>query len=296
MSATRSVKPGAVAFIAAFVLFLVQEGPRAGQQKGADAQSDKPSPTSRKSKSNPPSDKPSQSTQAPHAEQKPPEQALTPHAPDSEAVTSNAQEKRDKKTSSDWWLVWFTGGLIIVGACQLIAMLVQAYWMRRTVAVAKTSADAATATVNAMRETAISQLRAYVFPVRASGLEKNGKYYVKVVVKNSGQTPAYDCVAGCGVGISTYPVPAPYPPDSAQGKYSVGPNSEIELGGDLGSPFTHAACLAISSSTHAIYAFGSIQYVDAFRQKRVTNFRMFCTGEALEKGRFSFCQDGNDAD
>src|SRR5579859_3533548 len=133
----------------------------------AQQQSDRPAPSPRKSKGNPPSKKPDQNPQAPKSDNAPSAEPLTnPQAPKGETIPANTPDKSEKKTTPDW-LVWFTGALVLVGACQLIAMIVQAKWMRRTVGVAEESAKAATDTVKAMRDTAEKQLRAYVYVVSA---------------------------------------------------------------------------------------------------------------------------------
>src|SRR6266481_5124989 len=58
--------------------------------------------------------------------------------------SAERQRKKDSnKSSSDWWLVGFTGALTFVGIVQLIAMFRQASYMRRNLDITKLSADAA---------------------------------------------------------------------------------------------------------------------------------------------------------
>jgi hypothetical protein len=262
-------------------------------------ESDRPRPGARESKSNPPTKQTDPNSQNSKSNTEPPSEAgPESQTPKNEAVPANTQHKAEQKTSTDWWIVYLTGALVFVGICQIVAMAVQTFWMKQTVRVAKQSADAATATVKTMSDTAERQLRAYVFPVSAQSIPDGpgpGNFRVKVKIKNSGQTPAYESVSWCGVGVSTFPIPSDFPDESANsGSYSIAPGGDIELGGPL-DPITPAQYLAISKATHAIYAFGVIRYVDAFQQKRFTNFRMFCAGEALSKGRFMFCKEGNEA-
>src|SRR5207302_3634036 len=175
---------------------------------GAQEKSDRPTPSLREGKSNPPSKKSDQNAQAPQSNKTTPEEPVTkPQAQKNESVPSNAPEKPENKTSSDWWIVYLTGALVFVGLGQLGAMGVQTYWMIKTVAVAKASADAATATVKTMQDTAVKQLRAYVYPIAAQRCkDETGVMVIKLQIKNAGQTPAYDCTRYMHEAISNrYP-------------------------------------------------------------------------------------------
>jgi hypothetical protein len=264
-------------------------------------ESDRPTPSLRESKSNPPSKKPGQNTQAPKTNTAPSKEPLTiPQAPKSEAVPADTPDKTEKKTSPDWWIVYLTGALVFVGVCQIIAMLVQARWMRKTVAVAKESADAATATVKTMQETAERQLRAYVLPMEGRRFQDKtypGQFSVQVIIENTGQTPAFDCTSCLGVGVFDFPKPDNLPEVTAEmgkSRFFLAPGGKTELGGLL----RHLApeeILAIQDQTRGIYATGAITYTDAFKIRRFAKFRMVCTGEHFLKGRFILCEEGNEA-
>jgi len=61
----------------------------------------------------------------------------------SEQGTPIPTKKQDDYTSSNWWLVGVTGALVCVGIVQVIVLCFQSRWMRRTLAIAQRTAEAA---------------------------------------------------------------------------------------------------------------------------------------------------------
>jgi len=208
-----------------------------------------------------------------------------PEAAKSEAIPANTTEKPKEKTPSDWWIVYLTGALVFVGACQIIAMGVQTYWMRRTVRLAQASAE--------------RQLRAYVHPVTALRFrDEAGVLVIKLQIKNAGETPAYECshfmVEGVHVG---FPAPAEAfrntPP--AKGDSPIAPGESVDFF-ITATELTTGLVEQIAAKKAAIYLFGEITYRDAFQtQRRATKFRLMCVGDLIRTGRFAPCDDGNDA-
>jgi len=263
--------------------------------------SDRPTPSLRESKSNPPATQSDHHSKESNTKKETPKETVAQaQAPKGETITSSTTEKADNKASSDWWLVAFTGFLVLIGACQIGAMLRQEKWMRKTVEVAKASADAANATVKIMGDTAEKQLRAYVYPVSAERYrDETGAYVIRLKIKNAGQTPAYDCSRYMIEAISDgfpqlpenfdkIPIPTHIP------KSPIPPGETIEF-------FVNATELTPSKEGQimvgraAIYLFGKITYRDAFGNSQLSNFRLVCTGEWMSRGVFAPCQDGNEA-
>jgi hypothetical protein len=129
------------------------------------------------------------------------------------------------------------------------------------------------ATVAAMEGTAEHQLRAYVFAI-AGRIEdafsaKGGK--VVVILQNSGQTPAYDCTVRYDTRLvkDTEPCPTTEPANLAQSRGDIAPgaskNMSIGLRA-LGSG--ERAALEQVGGGAILYAFGRIQYTDAFKKER----------------------------
>lgn len=205
----------------------------------------------------------------------------------------------DQKATTDWWLVYFTAALVVVGLLQFIALLLHEHWMKKNVRIAQDSANAAVNIANTLKDTAVRQLRAYVFPNLAQRLHVgSGVFKIKVEVQNSGQTPAYNYAAFLAVGVfevGTEPENLPLPPGLELSTGTLAPGDKLELGG-LQQPLTPEQESAIRTGTHAIYVHGDVKYRDAFDFQRFTKFRLFCTGEWFDKGRFASCPDGNEAD
>ena len=81
--------------------------------------------------------------------------------------------KTEDKSSPDW-VARFTGLLVFVTFLQLTALV----WQIRT-----------------SRSTAQKELRAYVFPASAVRYVENNTPKIKVILHNSGKTPALECVS-----------------------------------------------------------------------------------------------------
>ncbi|MGC1493268.1 MAG: hypothetical protein WA798_18025 [Candidatus Acidiferrum sp.] len=268
----------------------------------AAQQSERPAPSLGESKGNPPPAKTDQNGQTAKPEQKVSQEPVTKsEAQKNEAVSTNAPEQSEKKPSSDWWIVYLTAALVFVGLCQLIAMAVQTYWMRRTVAVAKQSADAATATVKVMEDTAKKQLRPNVYVVGASRhLDEAGIMVIDVKIKNAGLTTAYECSRYMVEAVSRqYPqIPGefdriPVSPASIR-KSPIPPGETVEFF-QTAEPITPQQVSVITGQGSAIYLFGKIVYRDAFGDEHFTNFRLECMGENFLRGRFAPSESGNEA-
>jgi len=135
-------------------LFLVGFVCVAGVSKAGQSSNDS-APSARAGKSNPQRVSPNDSPHSPNIPQvtspksAPVAQVDSPQTKSPPAIVADGN---DKKASSDWWLVCFTGALVFVGVCQIIAMLRQEKWMRKNVTVARDSADAAFLTVKVMKK------------------------------------------------------------------------------------------------------------------------------------------------
>jgi hypothetical protein len=98
---------------------------------------------SAKSKDNPPLNQSKDDTKkAAQNKQSSQESVVAPQCPQSQTKASDAVANTHQKTSAEWWVVFLTGALVAVGTCQIIAMFVQANWMRKTMLIARDSADA----------------------------------------------------------------------------------------------------------------------------------------------------------
>jgi hypothetical protein len=125
------------------------------------------------------------------------------------------------------------------------------------------------------------QLRAYVFPDQANLLwEGTTKPTVaEIVIKNSGQTPAYRFSTASVIGIHDYPlhdnltVPL-IPPNHTV----IPPSGSYAITVAMDKPLTADQLRAIQKGTQAIYAYGMIAYADAFGECRLTRYQFYYTG------------------
>jgi hypothetical protein len=177
-----------------------------------------------------------------------------------------AQEKaeRDAKAANDWWLMVFTGGLVVVGATQLIAFSIQARRLKQT--------------IDVMRDTAISQLRAYVSAPKASIVNLTGKGLSEghVTLKNSGQTPAYNLMHVGGVVLGT--IQEDVDASRFRGNKTVavlGPGDEYHTTTPAGRELTDADRSALRNGAKRIYVYGDIRYTDAFGCERFTKIQIY---------------------
>jgi hypothetical protein len=152
------------------------------------------------------------------------------------------------------------------------------------------------------------ELRAYVFPVeiKVENFKTQTPIVAFVKVENTGQTPAYKftCYAKMVGG------PFPQKDFSAPEKTDL-PVTYLGPGGAMWfTPrgdhlLTSEQSEAITQGTAAIYVFGKIHYVDAFKRQRRTDFRAIARGDHgymhIEKDRTDVLilsvdrEGGNDA-
>ena len=215
---------------------------------------------------------------------------------------------------SDWWIVAFTGALVIatfalviVGSLQWLAMRHQEHWMRENVRIAdvsanaaKAGAEAATATVEVMKRTARRQLRARVFVLSANRLEPcgAGSFTAELVIKNFGGVPAYNCTFRAAMVLG----PRILGGGEISKAYANGQEANIVL--PPSAEVKTTLCLAsfesnqhnlVRTGIQAVYMYGEINYRSGFAKSCQSTFLMRCGGIDYASGRFSFCEKGNTA-
>src|SRR5712691_3254173 len=126
------------------------------------------------------------------------------------------------------------------------------------------------------------ELRAYVFPVEIK--IENFKTQTPIVgfvqVKNTGQTPAYKFT--CYAKMTAGPFPQKDFSISEQTNLPVaylGPGETMWFTPRGDHLLTNEQSEAITQGTAAIYVFGEIRYVDAFKKQRRTGFRAIARGD-----------------
>jgi hypothetical protein len=149
------------------------------------------------------------------------------------------------------------------------------------------------ALVKGAENTAKRQLRAYVWvkEVFIANLDGPDRPNIQVTIKNWGQTPAYKFSCSGAIKIAPFP----------NADFSRDPNGDqrvavlmIPPGGDVGFVTDIPVPLdqikdALKAGKSAIYAFGSIEYIDAFKKPHAANFRYIFGGDV---GTRTFQREG----
>ena len=153
------------------------------------------------------------------------------------------------------------------------------------------------------RRSGEAQLRAYV-TIEPGGINEpeNGQIRLPYVIKNAGQTPAYDLAVFGDVMVVTGD-PRQFNPleHGRLGKAEASTDITLGPGGtqwnfayqlnDVFEPFMEE----ISAKTSAIVHYGFLQYQDAFGAARKTNFAFYHWGEELSDAESKRCRFGNSA-
>jgi hypothetical protein len=146
------------------------------------------------------------------------------------------------------------------------------------------------ATVWVMVRSGRRQLRAYVFPDSAGLFEGTmlnppvsahaNEPGVVLVFRNFGQTPAYKVISWARIEViertqeHTLILPSlrPISPNF------IGANGNMPKTLWFGRPLSPAEIADVQTNVRAIYVFGRLEYIDAFKRKRWTNFRYAYSG------------------
>lgn len=220
-------------------------------------------------------------------------------------------EAQKEMASSTWGMLWVAIISLFLSALGLVLLVFTLFYTSAAAEAARdavneaqeatkaalASVDYAAASLEVTRDMGQRQLRAYVV---VSGAKIEGPIkldehvHAVVTIKNTGQTPAYDLVAGSAVDIFDANDTIPTIPDtSAAGgsKAVLGPGCIKNLDPRSERSLSLEEKTNIISRESKLILLGRISYVDAFKEKRVTNFRF-----RLDNGVFKVEPDGNEAD
>jgi uncharacterized protein (UPF0333 family) len=206
-----------------------------------------------------------------------------------EGNPSGSQGKRDPVTITEFGVVsnkrdWVDYATLIVAwilAVITVAGVIAAWRglpeLKRQAEAAKDATAAAKDAIELSRDTAKRQLRAYVCVIAADmAFTKADAPEIEIRIKNCGMTPAYEVKLWAGLAAGKHPlnVPLDRPPDGFKMNQS---------GIEMIHPIFHtpipAFLLPILGTPQAtLYVYGEITYRDAFKDERLTNFRMIYGG------------------
>jgi hypothetical protein len=179
------------------------------------------------------------------------------------APKSDSNERQAERNEPSGWLPWlfkdaagfFTFGLAAIGVGQAMLFFIQLRYMRsgmddaaisasaakEAADTAKIQAEVARDTLKTMQDTAERQLRAYVFVESAQVInvvDGSGSPEAHVVIKNYGQTPAYELVNVSGFAMDQYPSPPTLSLIINDADFGIGSKTAMALG--------PGACLSLS--------------------------------------------------
>ena len=163
------------------------------------------------------------------------------------------------------------------------------------------------------RLTAERQLRAYVLNSSATlfdgttmphaFVDRAGQAGVILTIKNYGQPPAYAVCHEAEIQVAPVcnegrmSIPRDQHPRSA---FTLGPDGSSNSFRWLNRPISPQEQAGIVAGTVAIYAYGRVEYTDAFKRRRWSTYRLRHCGNAWppvggsESIGMDFCAEGND--
>jgi hypothetical protein len=180
------------------------------------------------------------------------------------------------------WLEYGVFAFVVVTA---IATATAAWYTRK---------ESETAAENGRR-----QLRAYVFPDQANLVWQGTARptTAEIVIKNSGQTPAYRLSTATVATTRDFPLQGDLQVPAMPDNHTVlPPNGSYALSVVLAQSLTGDQAKLIQKGIQAIYAFGKISYVDAFGECRMTQYKFYYTGAGADIGNrvgMTYLDEGN---
>jgi hypothetical protein len=155
--------------------------------------------------------------------------------------------------------------------------------------------------VKVTRQTAKRQLRAYVSARLADGekifLDENNCLSVPLIIENHGQTPAHKLRKSAFVNIFKNPLQDVLdPPEYNGGSVTcLAPGQKSRMYPTLPRALNGSEIISIKNKEGCFCVWGYLEYVDIFNNHQTTEFRMYSTGNDLERGELAYCEKGNNA-
>jgi hypothetical protein len=214
-----------------------------------------------------------------------------------------------------WWndSIWPTWILAFVGIATAVAAICTLRTISRQTAAtwkvvrsSEKSNRISAESLKTTRRNSRKELRARVFVVGANrlGVSGPGTFDAEITIRNFGKIPAYECTYAVDLALAPNPkgdIPFPAPRKSGQEPNVVlPPGGEVKVIRSLPSgAFENNQHTLVGNEGWAVYVWGEISYRDGFQKKgrpgRLSTFCMKCCGTDYNRGRFSFCEKGNDA-
>lgn len=156
------------------------------------------------------------------------------------------------------------------------------------------------------RDTSRRELRAYIFAenvgiyalVEQSPQSENGKVGGTIVIKNSGQTPAYDVAHWCELTLHPFADEAQLaaPPLVGCMTNTLPPGGQMHAARRMQQRLTRKQQQQLREGVLTIYVYGRIEYRDAFNRAQSTNYKFaYAAWPLLTNLTMHFASTGNEA-
>lgn len=202
---------------------------------------------------------------------------------------ANTPKKYETKEPSPVNNGWNTSNTFMVIFTAILAVCTFGMW-QETKKIVRTTKD-----------TAERQLRAYVGARLADGenvfIDKNGCLSVPIIVENYGQTPAHNFKKSVFVNTFKLPIKSVLDPPEYKGcsVTCIFPGQKTRMYPTLPRPLNNAEINSIKNKEGCFCVWGYLEYVDIFGNAQTSEFRMFSTGDDLERGELAYSEEGNTA-
>jgi hypothetical protein len=130
--------------------------------------------------------------------------------------------------------------------------------------------------VNIASDTAVRQLRAYIsiHDIGVTNVSPNNKPLITIKIKNTGQTPANEVRCWAKAVVREAPLKTSLP-DKSPGSGTIAVMFHDKTYNNIfqmDDPLTAQQITSLSEGTVAIYIYGGVDYIDAFKNVRQTSF------------------------
>lgn len=127
------------------------------------------------------------------------------------------------------------------------------------------------------RDTEKRELRAYVFISGGSidDVRSNNSPAIRLELKNSGQTPAYNLCSGLGARLAPYPLNERMRAPNYQSRGVLPPGVQESMIVDSPRPLTDTERNSLLTGKSALYAYGTTRFKDAFGTYWCVDYRYF---------------------
>jgi len=201
--------------------------------------------------------------------------------------TENQEKKETNSSDESWWYKLRTDPVATFTFLLFIATGLL-WWSTRQL-------------VLGAEKTATQELRAYVFPRIDENMSYGFDWYrsVPLMIKNFGQTPAYDLACSLYIGLYKFPLDTDINHSeqlASSARSALAPSEYFRQYACLPDDLNKAEIDSVINKQSAIFISGKVEYFDAFKQKHTTSICLYSTGPDFRKGLLAYYHEGNNAD